>query len=159
VSLGFKRVQINATSVNGVDTSTLPSASKILRTVISGNRELEFILQRSEETRELWEPFDAEVEGNVSMLFDESKGTGVLPSTYTPPPSQYPVGYAGGIGPSNVVSVLESILKVSGEKDFWIDMESSLRSNVDGVDSFDVMKCQRVIRRVCEEVGLYQFCS
>ena len=74
MSLGFKRVQINATSVNGVDTSTLPSASKILRTVISGNRELEFILQRSEETRELWEPFDAEVEGNVSMLFDESKG-------------------------------------------------------------------------------------
>ncbi|GMH76567.1 hypothetical protein TL16_g07127 [Triparma laevis f. inornata] len=158
-ALGFARVQINATAVNGVDTSDLRSASNTLRFVILANPQLEFILQRSEETSPLWSPFDAKPEKNISMLFDESKGTGVLPATYTPPPATYPVGYAGGIGPKNVTSVLESVLKISTNSDFWIDMESSLRSKVDGVDSFDINKCQSVIRSVCQEVKLFKFCS
>ena len=50
-SLGFRRVQINATAVNGVDTSDLPNSSSRLRQVIRRHRGLQFILQRSEETK------------------------------------------------------------------------------------------------------------
>jgi hypothetical protein len=166
---GFGRVQINATAVNGVDTSVFdkhPTAAiKNFLAIVHHHPELEFILQKNDETRPLWEGVliytninNIEFPSNVSMLLDESKGTGVLPKTWPPipPDTTYKIGYAGGIGPSNVSEVLSKIREAVaevGDKDggFWIDMESSLRSQKDGQDVFDLDKCYTVIMEVCRE--------
>jgi hypothetical protein len=91
----------------------------------------------------------------MSMLFDESKGTGVLSSNgYPAPPAEYEVGYAGGIGPANVQDVLEKALESAKGSSVWIDMESSLRSQLNGRDIFDLGKCYECVRKV-KEMGLF----
>jgi len=165
---GFGRVQINATAVNGVDTSVFdkhPTAGiENFLAVVHQHPELEFILQKNDETKPLWEGVliytnnnNIEFPPNVSMLLDESKGTGVLPTTWPPisPGTSYKIGYAGGIGPSNVSNVLskihEAVAVGDRDREFWIDMESSLRSQKNGRDVFDLDKCYTVIMEVCRE--------
>ena len=156
VRLGFGRVQINATAVNGVDTSQLADAAPVLWKLLQEFPQLEFIVQKNEETRPLWEPLeawqaaDAPSLSNLAMLVDESKGTGIQSSFWPKPSPIYKTGYAGGIGPDNVQSVLTDIVKVVGPHGcFWIDMESSLRSTKNGRDIFDLDKCFQVIDTVC----------
>ena len=158
-NLGFQRVQINATAVNGVDTSKLKESVACFSKVISDHPELEFILQKNDETRPLWEGLlrlENDTAGkagylpkNVSMLVDESKGTGVLASSWPTPPDEYEIGYAGGIGPSNISKVLQDVLHAGSGRDIWIDMESSLRSIKNDRDVFDLDKCYEVIEKVC----------
>jgi hypothetical protein len=195
ISIGFQRVQINATAVNGVDTTNLSNSVPIVwNTIQQYKTQLEFIFQKNDETKPLWEPiealllsqYNAEREdtttttattttlSNVSMLLDESKGTGLQTSTSSwPPPSVlYRTGYAGGIGPNNVGEILRDIITLINETiaatstntassdasiqhvthqqcSFWIDMESSLRSIKNGTDVFDLDKCFQVIDTVC----------
>ena len=161
---GFQRVQINATAVNGVDTSRLAESVETFLKVVISNPELEFILQKNEETKPLWDgllTLDNESAGpsghlpkNVSMLVDESKGTGVLASSWPTPPTTYPIGYAGGIGPHNIQKVLDDIKVVAKGNTVWIDMESSLRSIKEQRDVFDLDKCYEVIDVVCQ-AGLH----
>lgn len=150
----FRRVQINATAVNGVDTSHLAQAVPILCDIMQKYPNFEFILQKNDETEPLWNGLlshSANVPTNFSMLVDESKGTGIAPTTSWPLPTHaYPMGYAGGIGPSNIKQVLQETTAAAGEHSFWIDMESSLRSIKNGVDVFDLDKCFLVIEAVCE---------
>jgi hypothetical protein len=158
--LGFKRVQINATAVNGVDTSKLGESAESFLSIVTKHPELEFILQKNEETKPLWEGLlnlDSEPAGkagylpkNVSMLLDESKGTGVLASSWPSPPEEYEIGYAGGIGPRNIAKVLEDVLDAGNGRAIWIDMESSLRSKKNDKDIFDMDKCYEVIEAVCK---------
>ena len=155
--LGFKRVQINATEINGVDTSKLKeSVPSLIALMKKYESSLEFIIQKNEETKPLWngliQTYDSMFPKNVTMLVDESKGTGVLASSWPSPPKEYNIGFAGGIGPKNVKSVLQNLLKSTSEGDrtFWIDMESSLRSNKDGIDIFDLDKCYKCIEIVCD---------
>ncbi len=173
--MGFHRVQINATAVNGVDTSNLSNCVPSLQDVITEYPNLEFILQKNEETKPLWEGLlnsdsfgggRGKLPQNVVMLVDESKGTGVLASSWPTPPDEYDIGYAGGIGPGNVRSVLGDVMDVAAGRDVWIDMESSLRSKVkcstgesgdngEEKDIFDLAKCYECIEVVCE-MGLFQ---
>lgn len=168
--MGFHRVQINATAVNGVDTSNLSNCVSSLEDVISAHPNLEFILQKNEETKPLWEGLlqsqscgdgEGKLPKNVVMLVDESKGTGVLASSWPTPPEEYDIGYAGGIGPTNVRNVLEDIVDVAAGRDVWIDMESSLRSKInekgngEEKDVFDLVKCYKCIEVVCE-MGLFE---
>ena len=146
-SLGFKRVQINATAVNGVDTTKLTDQVPVLADVIRRNPQLEFIIQRSAETSPLWEPLLTHNLANVSNLFDESKGTGTLLQEFVTPPTDVAVGYAGGLGPANIAIVLPKILAAAKGSSVWIDMESSLRSTLNGADVFDVYKCYEVIEK------------
>ena len=160
--LGFRRVQINATAVNGVDTSRLEDSIPALAGVVRKYPKIEFILQKNEETRPLWEGFllssdcgpVGHLPSNVTLLVDESKGTGVLASSWPVPPEEYRIGYAGGIGPHNIETVLSDIMEVAQGSDVWIDMESSLRSVKDGKDVFDLDKCYEVIQATCA-AGLY----
>ena len=154
-ALGFRRFQINATAVNGVDTSDLAGKVPNVLCVMSANRSLTFIIQRSAETAPLWEGLLSACGGalppNCVMLFDESKGTGVSPDGgLGDVPERYDVGYAGGIGPRNVKEVVKAALERAGERTVWIDMESSLRTVIEGTDTFDVNKCFKCIRAVCE---------
>jgi phosphoribosylanthranilate isomerase len=156
--LGFRRVQINATAVNGVDTSDLKGSVIPLLEVVSRHENLEFIIQKNEETRPLWEGI-LSVEGgfppNITMLLDESKGTGVLSNSWPRPPSEYDIGYAGGIGPNNIRQVIKDVLEAGQGRRIWIDMESSLRSQINGKDVFDLNKCFQCIEVICDE-NLFQ---
>ena len=164
-ALGFKRVQINATAVNGVDTSSLAAAVPAVAALMARHPELEFILQKNDETEPLWRGLlegDGEAMGavgclpsNVAMLVDESKGTGVLASSWPSPSNGYNIGYAGGIGPANIQTVLKDVQAAAQGRDIWIDMESSLRSIKDGKDVFDLDKCYRCIEAVCN-MGIFE---
>lgn len=157
-NLGFRRVQINATSVNGVDTSNLQGSVPPLLELISKHTNLEFIIQKNEETRPLWEGILSVKDGfpvNITMLLDESKGTGVLSSNWPHPPAEYDIGYAGGIGPNNIQRVIKDVLEAGQGRRIWIDMESSLRSNLNGKDVFDLNKCLQCIEAICDE-NLFQ---
>lgn len=171
-SKGFRRIQINATAVNGVDTSNLASSLPHLTQIITNYQDqFEFIIQKNQETEPLWNGLlqfyikndsgsnsgsgsnsDSDstctnnhgtvLPSNVTMLVDESKGTGLLASSWPQPPTEYNIGYAGGIGPNNIENVLTNIVTVTGDKLFWIDMESSLRTiDTHGNDTFDLNKC------------------
>jgi len=161
----FQRVQINATAVNGVDMSPLAdgnieSTLQQFVDLVTRNRELEFILQKNDETKPLWNgllQMNSEEAGtsgslppNVSMLVDDSKGTGVLSATPWPkPPEEYSIGYAGGIGPDNIHKILADVVQAGSGKSIWIDMESSLRSTKNDMDVFDLDKCYQVIDATC----------
>lgn len=70
------------------------------------------------------------------VLFDASGGNGVLRETWPAPLPGKSCGYAGGLGPATLERALPQIWQVAGATPFWIDMESSLRSDDDQF-SFD----------------------
>ena len=170
---GFRRVQVNATAVNGVHTENLGENATIqsfLRTT-AAHTKLEFIVQKNEETLPLWNGLLAQeaLPENIVFLHDESKGTGKEASAWSTDPqfvtsSRKIVGYAGGIKPANVAKVARDTMKAcekSGGKEFWIDMESGVRSKVisasgkgggggEEEDVFDLSKCYQCIDTICE---------
>jgi len=173
---GFRRVQVNATAVNGVFTENLGEGTSLqafLRTV-NAHPKLEFIVQKNDETEPLWSALlksnnnGNKLPDNIVFLHDESKGTGKEVSgdgLSTDPRfvastslGRKVVGFAGGIKPSNVKSVAESALRAcaaSNGNSFWIDMESGARTSLlhpDGTkeDIFDLAKCYECIDLVCE---------
>uniref|UniRef100_A0A7S1C4P6 Uncharacterized protein n=1 Tax=Bicosoecida sp. CB-2014 TaxID=1486930 RepID=A0A7S1C4P6_9STRA len=147
--LGFGRVQVNATAINGVDTTDLRGKAAQLRACMRAVPEVEWIVQRNEETRPLWEALSEDAPDNMSMLFDASCGTGVynfgdgLPA----PHGTIATGYAGGIGPHNVAQTLGGVAAAMGGRHAWIDMESSLRGELEGRDVFSIDRCVLCIRR------------
>lgn len=82
-------------------------------------------------------------DNRVSWLFDQSGGTGIEPDHWPipHPDTAGPVGYAGGIGPHNVLQVIENLPRSTS---WWLDMESKIRID----DRFDIGLC----RQVCEAV-------
>jgi len=162
VARGFGRIQVNATKVNGVEIPDMAVAAQHLRAAIKEVPEVEWIIQANEETRLLWEPLLSEQcpPGNVSLLFDASCGTGKLATTFTPPPRNgIACGYAGGLGPDTVADVLQSLRKdVAKGLVIWLDMETKLRSSVDGKDMFDVTKAQAVCKAI-EKLGWEDYAS
>jgi phosphoribosylanthranilate isomerase len=82
-----------------------------------------------------------------SPLFDTSGGAGVLPNRW---PGAWPgryCGYAGGLGPDNVVEQLTRIRIAANEGErFWIDMERRVRSDDD--EQFDLDKVRTVLEAV-----------
>lgn len=85
-----------------------------------------------------------------SLLFDPSGGRGERTVTWPYPPENTSMGYAGGISPENIESVL---LEIRGSRrrnrlaydlrlrPFWIDMESGVRTD----DRFDLAKVRAVL--------------
>ena len=155
-ALGVRRFQINATAVNGVDPSLVnAAAAALLRATVAACPAVEFIMQRNEETRALWEPFLSETPPNVSFLFDESKGRGTLSASYPCPPNGTLVGFAGGLGPANLGAQLAAMrvaVAPRGEA-IWVDMESSLReivvsSDAGGGDIFSLARCEACVATV-----------
>jgi len=66
---------------------------------------------------------------NVAALFDTSGGTGSLPATWPAPIDGCYCGYAGGLGPDNVLSQIDLIEQTVGDVPAWIDMESRVRGD------------------------------
>lgn len=78
---------------------------------------------------------------SIDWLFDASGGRGLRPSAWPPHPPGRLVGYAGGIDPDNVQSV---IAQIGAAGRYWLDMESGVRTD----NRLDLNLC----RRVCEAV-------
>lgn len=83
---------------------------------------------------------------NTSALFDTSGGAGALPPFWPSPDPALPCGYAGGLGPDNVVDNVRKIAALCGPTPFWIDMERRVRSDDDA--KLDLDKVERVLRAV-----------
>lgn len=153
--LGFKRVQLNATKINGVNISDYAAAAARFESTCVAVPEVEWILQANDETRAFWEPFANKPSPpfNVSVLFDASCGTGALSQSYAPPPRNgMRCGYAGGLGPETIIAALRNIRKTVPENTvFWLDMESSLRSKIDEKDTFDIAKALSICKALEEE--------
>ncbi len=128
-----------------------------LRAIITKYHLHTFIFQYDDVNQELWEA--VKDLNNVAFLFDLSHGEGVVPESWPEPIEGKPCGYAGGLGPDNIVEQLEKIRTVYSaamQKQFqlphtWIDMETKIRSNNDQL--FDLEKVKQVLQ-VCQESGL-----
>jgi hypothetical protein len=155
--MGFQRMQINATAANGVlvDPQQLSRYAANIMTVVRAQPYIEWIFQLNDETQPLWLQLLSYVPNNMSMLYDASCGKGVQIQSF-PSPSLHPgirCGYAGGIGPQTIDTVLTAVIQVARTSVFpvWIDMESSLRVWVsqrkDGEvqDEFSISHCMRCI--------------
>ena len=89
---------------------------------------------------------------SISMLHDASGGRGIPTESYELPPEGLQLkaskraqnrslfGFAGGISPENVESKIQQIMDL-GDFDFWIDMESAVRTN----DVLDLDKVAQVL--------------
>lgn len=162
-SQGFQRIQINATKANDVsiDLNNLSSyVDNLLHGMIS-IPELEWIIQCNAETMFLYEALINQPTTNMSLLYDSSCGLGTLISEIQAPRSNIPCGYAGGIGPSNILDICQNIEGVvDNQTSIWIDMESSLRSIVidkkagEERDIFSIDKCFECITRLCDKYSL-----
>ena len=112
------------------------------------SRELTFpedkqiIIQLHEGTRVLFDCYKHL--SNVVGFQDGSGGRGIAQTKWMLPET-VPFGYAGGITPENVVQVVRELNEIC-ESDFWIDMETGIRTN----DKFDIQKCEAVCRQLVE---------
>jgi hypothetical protein len=81
-------------------------------------------------------------------LFDKSGGAGVLPKDGWPAAwSGIYCGYAGGLGPDNVVEQLKLIeAEVPADGRIWIDMERRVRT--DDYHDLDLAKVRSVLKQV-----------
>lgn len=83
-------------------------------------------------------------------LFDRSGGAGVSPDEWPAPITRVYCGYAGGIGPDNVVSEIARIRAVCQPTSrVWIDMESKL---YDADDRFSIEKCESVLSQCSSSI-------
>lgn len=83
---------------------------------------------------------------NTSILLDASGGQGInTPIEILKCDGK--VGYAGGINPDNVADKLTYLFENVHNGEFWIDMESGVRTD----DWFDLGKVQQVLE-ICEPI-------
>jgi hypothetical protein len=85
---------------------------------------------------------------NAIPLFDKSGGRGES-HPWQEVPGDGVAGYAGGIGPDNVVSVVKEIEGMTNGM-FWIDMENNVRTG----DKLDLVKVRAVLEACAPMVTL-----
>lgn len=149
-SLGFGRVQVNATAANNVlvdPTKFTEYANNLIR-CMNAVSTVEWIFQSNDETKPILDHLLVNPPQNMSVLFDASCGLGKEISEFPVPFSdpEIPCGYAGGIGPSTIQDILTGVSRAARGKSVWVDMESSLRvtlmeKNGTTKDVFSLDKC------------------
>ena len=128
---GFSRIQVN----HGREGATTAMVGAVSR--YAAKNGVRAVLQCQAE-------FPVEQTG-VDWLYDVSFGEGICPSSYPVLRSDHPFcGYSGGIGPENVRDMLTRRIGITEAFQFWIDMESGVRSG----GAFDLGKCEAVCRAV-----------
>ena len=147
--------------VNGVDMreERFAEYAAHLRSTMEAVPSIEFIFQLNTETQPVFDIISVSPPVNMSVLYDASCGKGIEITVLPPQPKDIPCGYAGGIGPDNIASILESVIdqteNITGSKPVWIDMESSLRvARSDRLvldqDVFSIDKCF-----ACVKMGVF----
>ena len=133
----FRRVQLNVVGYDGApEHIDFPNPSWTRKVIIQ---------QRSASDCRLF--VESPRREGLTVLLDASGGRGVQGAT-TVLPGFPKVGYAGGINHKNVCGILSTLLGSPEVNDFWIDMESGVRT----CDRFDLGLVEAVlseIERVC----------
>lgn len=91
-----------------------------------------------------WEELPYPHRDTISTLLDSSGGRGI-DTKLKVYPSNRKIGYAGGFSPDNVEEKLTFLLRNVTMGEFWIDMESGVRTD----DWFDLDKVVKVLE-ICE---------
>ena len=132
-----QRVQINTHAERHVSTTGLISS------LLESPNDPEFIFQWDGVNDHLTHAVHAR-SITVSALFDTSGGAGVLPSEWPQSDQPFWCGYAGGLGPANVVEQIEKI-EARSPRPYWIDMERRVR--VDDDSSLNMMAVRSVLEQ------------
>lgn len=140
ISNGFKRIQLNFGASN-LQKVLNPSSKiwncKFDRPIIFGGAYRDSLL-----------PISLFQLHNVHPLFDCSGGRGILATEWTEIITPLFCGYAGGLGPDNIIDELKKIEDIVGDTEIWIDMESSVRNDK---NEFDLEKCEEVLSKILME--------
>lgn len=89
---------------------------------------------------------------NAVPLFDASGGAGIVPKRWPDAWAGVYCGYAGGLGPENLIEELARIEKAAGQERVWIDMERRVRSDDDA--TFMLSKVSRVLELAAPRVRI-----
>lgn len=100
-----------------------------------------FITQHNKVNQDLYQKIN---NANHQVLFDLSGGRGIVAEEWIKPLENKVCGYAGGLGPENIMIELEKIAQVVQNHNFWIDMEGKVRTD----DNLDLLKCMFVAEQV-----------
>lgn len=148
VDLGVGRIQLNGCQY-----------TPMLEDVLSSFLDPEFILQvqKEEDFHKALELDGCVRPSKTSALYDPSGGKGIEALQWPRPPKQLTgrVGFAGGIKPHTIKSVLQEIGPMDGP--FWLDMESGVRTN----DTFDLVLVRQALEAAAPFVvpGGFLSCS
>lgn len=108
----------------------------------------EIVTQHNDNNADAWKATQSRIGGNHTrkdhhILIDASGGNGKSPEAWSKPISGMFTGYAGGLGPENLVTQLDAINAQVGDGFTWIDMEGSLR---DADDNFSLSRVEEVMK-------------
>lgn len=143
----YQRIQLNFNATR-LDPELLKGLIKVVNSGICTNKSgnlIKFITQLNQANDSisyLFGQIDGHMISNHQVLFDGSGGLGKSPETWSAPLMDKLCGYAGGLGPDNLMSELTKIKTQVEESDgiidfhTWIDMESKIRTD----DKFDLVK-------------------
>lgn len=132
----FQRIQINISNMD-FELKQIPSNREFI--VPESIREV--IIQHHPERPLSWTSSNAGIP--ISVLFDPSGGMGLGWQKNDIPyyAKNLRCGFAGGINASNVVEWIRTLQKEFPREDFWLDMESGVRTD----DVFDTGKVREVL--------------
>jgi hypothetical protein len=165
-SPSYESIQVNIPEGFAIATKPQDVADLFIRSCIV----IPTIIQMNDYTRPIVDALQKKESGNFThILFDESRGKGKMidipDDGGLKSREMYSLlkrsqcGFAGGIGPDNVVKVLDTITKVSNlhydvrselmgynhsPPGTWIDMESGVRTD----NEFDLKKVEKVLETV-----------
>lgn len=81
----------------------------------------------------------------LTILHDASGGRGKVISNVERPDVDFYTGYAGGLNPDNVVSIVDQLDSLNiMDTSYYIDMESGIRTT----DLLDVNKCTSIVKQL-----------
>lgn len=132
----FKRCQLNIAPY-----TTNPEK---LELTIPNTLDEVIIQQKSVDEISLWQ--SAMPNDKITVLLDASGGQGI-DTPIKALDTRFKVGYAGGISFDNIANKFNFLEHSSAVNDYWIDMESSVRTD----DKFDIKKVMACILKLCIE--------
>lgn len=128
----FQRIQLNVAGMNKISKELMFPVDK------------DILIQFTSEQPYLYELYKDPP--HVCGFQDASGGKGIVGTEWMKTDDSY-FGYAGGIHSENVLEILKEIESINKNM-FWIDMESSVRTE----EIFDITKC----RKICELIDSYK---
>jgi hypothetical protein len=133
----FGRVQLNVRAKS----SDLLAYRMLVSNLHRNEMRTRVILQWNDANKEMCGLLRTEY--GFEVLVDSSGGRGVSPSSW--PTAEdvgvQHIGWAGGLGPSNISEQLDIISQAAKSRPFWVDMEGKLR---DAQDQFCLALCEQV---------------
>ena len=82
----------------------------------------------------------------VAILYDVSGGSGITPDEWKVFPDDIQVGYAGGLGPDNLLSELKKLESIDRNRSIWIDIQAGIRTDDRrGIDFRKIRNCCEIV--------------